>query len=233
MARDRNRRVSSAKEYQRLRDARRSTGQMRSKQAARREVVGTVIRKKSLTCSLLNLDGFTPASYEDVKDTLERRKTDVCVLLETKRREEEYGSDIEIPGYTLRELRRSDTAGDRGGGGLAVYTRQLDGLIFQEYSPDIQDQDCHFVRNERVWITTKSLSTKSAVCGAYYGCQYPDNRNSDWNEAIYRVVHAEAATLRSQGYRVIILADFNGHIGCEPGVGVIGNNNDSVSFLIW
>ena len=93
----------------------------------------------------------------------------MCILLETKRREEEIGSDIEIPGYTLRELRRSDTAGDRGGGGLAVYTRQLDGLVFQEYSPDIEDQDCHFVRNERMWITTKSLSTKSAVCGRTMG----------------------------------------------------------------
>ena len=148
----------------------------------------------------------------------------MCILLETKRREEEIGSDIEIPGYTLRELRRSDTAGDRGGGGLAVYTRQLDGLVFQEYSPDIEDQDCHFVRNERMWITTKSLSTKSAVCGAYYGCQYPDNRNSVWNETIYRVVHAEAAILRSQGYRIIMLADFNGHIGCEPGIGIQGNS---------
>ena len=77
MARDRNRRVSSAKEYQRLRDARKSTGQMRCKQAARREIVGTVVRKKSLKCSLLNVDGYTPGSYEDVKDALDRKKSDV------------------------------------------------------------------------------------------------------------------------------------------------------------
>lgn len=67
---------------------------------------------------------------------------------------------------------------------------------------------------------------KTAVCGAYYGCQQPDNRHAAWNDAIYRVVHNEAATLREQGFRVTVLADFNGHIGCEPGVGVVGNTPD-------
>ena len=102
--------------------------------------------------------------------------------------------------YTLREVRRSDAAGDKGGGGIAVYTRQLDGLVYKECSPEIQDRDCHFVQKERMWIITESASMKTAVCGAYYGCQHPDNRHAAWNDAIYRVVHNEAATLREQGF---------------------------------
>ena len=217
---------SKGGEYQRLRNARRNTRGYQKKREARREAVGILDRKKNLKYSLLNVDGLTLDSFEDVKDTLDRTKPDVCFLLETKRREEEIGSNVEIPDYTLHEVRRSDAAGDKGGGGLAVYTRQVDGLVFQEYSPAIIDKDSHFVRNERIWITTESLSFKSAVCGAYFGCQQPDNRNERWNSAIYAVIHEEAMVLKRQGYRVTILADFNGHIGCQEGVGIIGNNPD-------
>ena len=56
---------------------------------------------------------------------------------------------------------------------------------------------------------------KTAICGGYFGCQHPDNRNAGWNEAIYDVIHREAVTLRAQGYRVVIMADFNGHVGNE------------------
>ena len=217
---------SRGQKYQRQRDARRNTSGYRKKRQARREVTGVLDRKKSLKYALLNVNGLTPDSYEDVKDTFDRTKPDVCFLLETKRREEDIGSDVDIPGYTLREVRRSDTAGDKGGGGLAVYTRELDGLVFQEYNPAIVDKNCHFVRNERIWITTESSSFKSAVCGAYFGCQYPDNRNEAWNTAMYTVIHEEAMLLKSQGYGITILADFNGHIGCQPGVGITGNNPD-------
>ena len=191
-----------------------------------RETVGVIGNKKFLKCSMLNVDGMSNSSFEDVKNVLCTKQSDVCVILETKRREEEVGRDIAIDGYTVRELRRSDVAGDKGGGGIAVYTRQLDSLVFHDYSPEIEEQDCHFVSKERIWITTKSSSMKTAICGAYYGCQYPDNRHLEWNRAIYNVVQKEAATLRGQGYRVVILADFNGHIGSEPGVGVVGNNPD-------
>ena len=214
------------KEYQRLRNSRRNIASYRRKRNKRKEYTGVLNRKNNLKISLLNVDGLTLSSLEDVKDTIDRKQPDVCILLETKRREEDVGINVDIPGYTLRELRRSDTAGDKGGGGIAVYTRQLDGLVFHDYFPEIKDQDCHFVRNERIWITTESAMNKSAVCGAYFGCQHPDNRNASWNDAMYKVIHEEAMTLKRQGYKITILGDFNGHIGCQPGTGIVGNNPD-------
>ena len=214
------------KEYQRLRNSRRNIASYRRKRNKRKEYTGVLNRKNNLKISLLNVDGLTLSSLEDVKDTIDRKQPDVCILLETKRREEDVGINVDIPGYTLRELRRSDTAGDKGGGGIAVYTRQLDGLVFHDYFPEIRDQDCHFVRNERIWITTESAMNKSAVCGAYFGCQHPDNRNASWNDAMYKVIHEEAMTLKRQGYKITILGDFNGHIGCQPGTGIVGNNPD-------
>ena len=80
---------SKGGEYQRLRNARRNTRGYHKKREARREAIGILDRKKNLKYSLLNVDGLTPASFEDVKDNLDRTKPDVCFLLETKRREEE------------------------------------------------------------------------------------------------------------------------------------------------
>ena len=84
--------------------------------------VGVVGSKHFLKISMLNVDGLTPSTLEDVKSTLLRKGSDVCVLLETKRPHEEVGSDISIDGYAVHEVRRSDVAGDRLGGGLAYYT---------------------------------------------------------------------------------------------------------------
>ena len=117
-----------------------------------------------------------PSSYEEVKTFLASKSPDVCVLLETKRRHEEIGSCIKVDGYSVNEIRRSDTAGDRSGGGLAYYSRLSDGIIFQNASPSISSPDLHYVMNERFWITTVSVSTKTAICGLYLGCQYAGDR---------------------------------------------------------
>ena len=74
-----------------------------------------------------------------------------------------------------------------------------------------------------MWLTVESLTGKTAFCALYMGCQYQDDRQSDWNDAIYGVVQQEAFDLRSKGYRVCYLGDMNGHVGDQLGVGVPGN----------
>ena len=101
---------------------------------------------------MLNVDGLSHSTLEDVRDALDRKRLDFCVLLETKRRSEDIGLDISLDGYSVQEVRRSDTSGDRSGGGIAVYTKKADGIIFQDYHPVIEDKDCHFVNKERVWF---------------------------------------------------------------------------------
>jgi hypothetical protein len=94
-----------------------------------RSVVGVIVRKQDLRCAMLNVDGLSHSTLEDVRQLLARRKPDVCIILETKRRQEEIGIDISVEGYSLTEIRRSDSAGDKGGGGIAYYTRLVDGLV--------------------------------------------------------------------------------------------------------
>ena len=207
-----------------IQNNKRSINQFRFKKAARRrENVGVLSRKKTLKTCFLNVDGLGDITLEDIKETVDVKKPDLIFLVETKRREEEIGIDINIPGYNLHEMRRSDTAEDKGGGGIAVYTKLADGVLFNVHTPNISNPDAAFVTNERVWITVESESCKTAICGLYLGCQYSDDRNSEWNTLIYQTLQEESFSLRSKGYRVVFLGDFNGHVGDVLGVGVPGN----------
>ena len=197
--------------------------QLRGIKAKLRESVGVINSKKFLRSSLLNVDGLNEVSLADVESTVVKQKHDVVILLETKRRAEENGIDIRLPGYSLHEARRSNNAGDRDGGGIALYTKLGDGLIFKRHTPDITDPDHAFVNNERVWVTVASQTSKTAICGAYFSCQQSDDRYGTWNDTMYAVIQQEAFALRSKGYRVVYLGDFNGHVGNQPGVGIIGN----------
>ena len=51
-----------------------------------KDSVGVIGKKQSLLCSLLNVDGLSHSSYEDVKQVLDKKKSDVCIILESKRR---------------------------------------------------------------------------------------------------------------------------------------------------
>ena len=152
------------------------------------------------------------------------KKPDICFLLETKRRYEEKGSDIAIDGYDLHEVRRSDTACDRGGGGIVVYTKNTEGYVFKDYDPDICDPNNGFVRRERKWITVDSQSYKTAFCGVYAGFQAYDDRHGAWNDAIYAFLRSEILQLRVQGYRIVLVGDFNSHVGDSLEQGAVGNS---------
>ena len=188
-----------------------------------KESVGTASRKNKLLFSLLNVDGLTDSTLTDVKDVLSRESPDVCLLLETKRRLEDSSSCLDVPGYDVTEYRRSDLAGDKGGGGLALFTRKADGLIFKDFDPDLPDPALAFVRKERAWKTVETGNGKTAVCAVYAGFQSPDDMNANWNDTLYSVLRMEVASLRKDGFRVVLLGDFNGHVGNAPGVGITGN----------
>ena len=217
--------IGAGKSYQQSRDFKRQ-GRMRGNHRVKlRDTVGVIGTKHSLKIGLLNVDGLSPSSLEDVRSACNRKTLDVMVLLETHRRNEELGDDIAITGYDLHEVRRSDVAGDKGGGGLAFYTRQADGILFKEYSPPVADPSLHYVQNERFWLTTESLLMKTAVCGLYLGCQYADDRFGSWNDGLLLSLRSEAAALRSKGYRVVFVGDFNSHVGSAPGRGIDGNHH--------
>ena len=94
-----------------------------NKKAKLREKVGIVDVKQSLNIAMLNVDGYSDSSFWNVEKILEEKTPDLCILLETKRRREDIEMDVGILGYTVIERRRSDSAGDKSGGGLLFYLR--------------------------------------------------------------------------------------------------------------
>ena len=208
------------------RDRKRNTRSRIAKRVKLRDSSGFIQHKKSLKCSLLNVNGLSEASMANVKDVLSRKQPDVCILLETKRRLEDEEISANVDGYELTEYRRSDLAFDKAGGGLAIYTRKADGLVFKDFDPDIADPAHLFVRKERAWKTVETVRGKTAICGVYAGFQAADDRHGDWNESLFSVISSEISTLRSEGFRVILLGDFNAHVGNEQGVGIAGNHPD-------
>ena len=205
------------------------------RKAKLRDGYGTIHNKHLLKLSLLNVDGLCPQTLMDVKETLRIKQVDMCVLLETKRRfdpKDSYDSDeieiqhdsIEIEGYEVKEYNRSDSAGDKKGGGICIYTRNSSAVSFNEYDPPITDPDLLFVKNERVWKITESARGKTAVCAVYAGFQAEDDRHASWNTNLFSVIQSEILDLRKKGYRIVLLGDFNGHVGNTNGIGVPGNN---------
>ena len=204
---------------------RRSSKNLIHKSVKLKDSFGGIRTKKRLQCSLLNVNGLTAAALADVKDVLSRKQPDICCLIETKRRLEDDGLCLDITGYDVTEYRRSDMAGDRGGGGLAIYTRKVDGLVFKDHDPDIADPAHSFVRNERAWKTVESVRGKTAVCAVYAGFQAPDDRHGSWNTSLLNVLRSEVSALRRAGFRVVLLGDFNGHVGCDRTIGIVGNHS--------
>ena len=80
--------------------------------------------------------------------------------------------------------------------------------MFKDYDPNNG-----FVRRERKWITVDSQSYKTAFCGVYAGFQAYDDRHGAWNDAIYAVLRSEILQLRVKGYRIVLVGDFNYHVG--------------------
>ena len=205
------------------------------KSVRRKEYRGVVGSKKTLICSMLNVDGYSEATFSDVRSTLTQRRPDLCIIIESKRRFEEQGMNIEVEGYNVSEARRSDVSSDKGGGGIAVYTRISEGLIFRDYDPDIQNPDHQFARTERVWKTVETPNGKTAICGVYLGFQASDDRNGIWNDRLLDLLRIEVSALRRQGFRTVLLGDFNAHLGNIDGIGVPGNhpgvNKNGLRFL--
>ena len=113
------------KSWESFQRSKRKIRQYKSKNtnAKLRDSAGKIDSKNVLRCSLLNVNGLSESSLACVETVVEAKKPDIVILLETKRRVEDSGIDVSVPGYTCFETKRSNIAGDREGGGIAIYTR--------------------------------------------------------------------------------------------------------------
>ena len=187
-----------------------------------------LLRKKSLAVGLLNVNGYSQTTANDVEVALSNQDVDVMCIVETKKRAEDKDK-IKMKGFDVHETRRADADGDKQGGGLAILTRKKDGIVFKRYSPDIKEKECAFVDKERLWVTYDSKKGKTAVCCVYLGCQNSTDSHGQWNDYILAVLASEVYDLRALGYRVNLQGDFNGWVGSDIVQGGIQGNDPRVN----
>ena len=109
---------------------------------------------------------------------------------------------------------------------MVVYYRITKGLEVERASMVIEIPQHYYIDKERTWIKIKTSYSKTAVCFTYFGCSYSDQRHAQWNHDLYGYIQLEVFQLQREGFRVVIAADFNGHIGAVKGYGIPGNKPD-------
>ena len=103
------------------------------------------------------------------------------------------------------------------------------GVSFTRYNPVISKPELSYVDSERLWVTYNSQHGRTAVGSIYLGWNADDGRHEAWNRGIYEVLSEEVRGLRSQGFRVVLQGDFNGHVGNVLERGGIPGNRPEVN----
>jgi hypothetical protein len=124
-------------------------------------------------------------------------------------------------GFSTWKTERSGT--DKGGGGLAILYK--DTLPAHQWNPSVPAH-LQYVMNERQWLLLDNQKERCAILHVYIACQTTRNENFlQWNEDLFWMITQEAIKLRSQGFVVLALGDFNSRVGAIPGLE--GNTPDT------
>ena len=188
----------------------------------RPENIQTLDRRRLLRLGCLNADGWKQQTEFDVLAAIEAKNLDVFSVNETHFRKGD--KKLKVPGFTVFECRRDEGRHDKKGGGVACLVRNSMGVVFKKFSPQISKPALNYVDSERLWVTYQSQQGKSAICSLYLGFNAGDGRHEAWNRGIYEVLSEEVRELRSQGYRIIMMGDFNSHVGSVLELGGIPGN---------
>ena len=170
-----------------------------------------------------NADGWSEMSENDTRELARTQKPGLIGILETKLRQEDGSRNVEIPEYDVVDVRRSDLAGDKEGGGILVYSKQAGNVKYRERTFKIRKKEHRHVQTERVWMVAKTGKSKWAFGFVYIAQQKKNDEFGEWNNSIYQVLSEEMAKLKSEGYKIYLAGDFNGWVGAGKG-GVPGND---------
>ena len=142
-------------------------------------------------------------------------------MSETFGREDKPWHIPSMDGYKCTRTERS--GGDKGDGGLCIYTREQ--INAHHWTPSINGNFKH-VENERQWILFDNGRKRLAFLHCYLACQ--TSRNDDfleWNEILFELLTTEVTYLKNQGFVILCMGDFNSRVGCLPGLE--GNRPDA------
>ena len=88
-------------------------------------------------------------------------------------------------------------------------------LTAHEWRPSVP-KEYEYVKNERQWLL---LGNKIAFLHVYIACHnYTNDSYIKWNDDLFELICCESITLRTQGFCVLAMGDFNTRVGRLPGL---------------
>ena len=131
----------------------------------------------------------------DIKLRLQELKLDVLDLAETFLREEDEAS---VAGYVWYGRNREGCK--RASGGVGILVRK-----------ELQSRLLSCQREGVVWMELKLREGKKVAVGVMYA--NPEGVRTDETEDQFEEVQEEVGRLQEEGYEVVVMGDFNAHIG--------------------
>ena len=82
-----------------------------------------------------------------------------------------------------------------------------------------------YLNSERAWILIHENNAKIAIWSVYMAAEVLYNEFLVWNKELNAMIKVEMETIQHKGYKVILIGDFNGHVGNDED-GITGNRGD-------
>ena len=192
------------------------------RQSERLQVVSQNRRRRpGLSIGFWNTKTFISLEkQETVHRILNGRDFDILCLSETWFREDCKDHNFSHKGYSV--LRNERSGADRKGGGLMLLIKE--DIKAVGYIPQPRPGFSEYEK-ERVWVLITGSGPKVAVGFTYMRSTSSPN-HVHHNRILYNLLKADIQELREDGFVVLMMGDFNGHLGSrsiENPHGIIGD----------
>ena len=154
-----------------------------------------------------NIRALTDERRENVNAIMLNKSYDILCLAETWCRADSKSEPFQIEGYQCMTNEREGAA--RKGGGLVLFVKNKVKVI--PYAPESPDE-FEEVRTERIWALSKGSDEKIAFGFAYFAATSVQG-HVGFNKKLYELLRMEATQLQDEGFKVVFMGDFNGHLG--------------------
>ena len=210
------------------------TTKWRKKDKRRRlDIKTTKHEKAEIVLAYMNISRASEENVSGIQEWLKKNpEVDLLLIGETQRRQDMCTEQLEFSGYDWAVQERSGN--QKGGGGLLSIWR--DNIRVKVWLSAHTGKDDRY-KNERMW-TILDKGAKLAVCNVYLATESRENNDyKEWNRELLAKIELEVGELREQGLEVVLMGDFNSHVGRTGGALMrnrekINNNGEMLNFWI-
>jgi len=172
---------------------------------------------KSIKCLYVNADGLKNSTTQCLLQAqIKESRSKIIVVVETHFH---LASDIlKIPGFhSWSAIRPAMGKQSLKGGGITIYVHDT----IPAYKLDVAHTDVR-VQEEYLWVALQTKHFRVAICGVYMAYEGADDY-VEVNTRIYSQITNHITDLSQKEYEILLVGDFNAHVGDEGMYGIQGN----------